>query len=442
MNPELRRNLWLELSTHRLVAMPAVLGIGFLVVASTNDTPWNERVGWAALAVYFLLTLFWGTRLAAESISDEVRGRTWDLQRMSAIGPWAMTWGKLFGSTVFTWYGGVLCLAVYVVAARDLPGISGPPNALGLAAVGVLLHAFAMAITLQGAQKGWKASSRSAIFMPVLLFLALGPAVAGIASRRTTVFWYGAEFDSLYFVLASTLVFSAWAVLGAYRAMCLELQVRTTPLAWCAFALFLSIYVAGLLGGQPGARFGVFGYLCVSGLAVSIVLSYAMLFTEPNSAMTLRRMLLRAARRQWLRVAEEMPCWPCTVVLAFIFAIGTIAAAAAYRDSSELLNKLAVMPLVFVFLLMRDAGILMFFVLARQPRRVEATAILYMVLLYWLLPGVLRMLGLDSTADIVLPVLIDPLTGSLIACAQAAIAVVLCVGRWRKNYAESGRPAG
>ena len=36
MNPELRRNLWLELSTHRLVAMPAVLFLVFVLFASRN----------------------------------------------------------------------------------------------------------------------------------------------------------------------------------------------------------------------------------------------------------------------------------------------------------------------------------------------------------------------------------------------------------------------
>lgn len=42
------------------------------------------------------------------------------------------------------------------------------------------------------------------------------------------------------FVLGSALVFAGWAVLGAYRVMCQELQVRTTPWAWLVFSLFLT----------------------------------------------------------------------------------------------------------------------------------------------------------------------------------------------------------
>lgn len=435
MNPELRRNLWLEISTHRLIAMPAVLGMGFLVVASITDSPWHERVSWVALTVYFVVALFWGARLAAESISDEVRGKTWDLQRMSAIGPWEMTWGKLFGATVFAWYGGLISLAVYMYAARDLPGIGGPVVALGLVAASVLLHAFAMAATLQAAQKGWNTGSRWATFVPVLVFLFLGPGLVNFATRHEALVWFGIGFDSVEFLLTSVTVFSAWAVFGAYRVMCLELQVRTTPLAWCAFTLFLSVYLAGLLGALPGARVGVFGYLCLSGLVVSLTLAYVMLFSEQNSAMTMRRMLLLAGQRQWLRVFEEMPCWPSTVVLAFIFAFGTIASAAVYRESVELLQQMALMPLVFVFLLVRDAAIVLFFAFAKQARRVEATAIMYMVLLYWLLPGLLRMAGLDTASEVVLPVLLKPEIGSLVALVQAGIAIFLCVARWRKNYA-------
>ena len=440
MNPELRRNLWLEMSPHRLIAMPAVLCMGFLLVAAINDNPWQERVSWAALTVYFVVTLFWGARLVAESISDEMRGKTWDLQRMSAIGPWDMTWGKLFGSTLFAWYGGALCLAVYVYAARDLPGVGGPVVALGLVAASVLLHAFSMAATLQAAQKGWNTGSRWATFVPVLAFLFVGPGLVSFAVRHPTLVWFGTEFDAVEFLLTSVMVFSVWAVFGAYRVMCLELQVRTTPLAWCAFTLFLSVYLAGLLGALPGAKVGVFGYLCLSGLVVSVTLAYAMLFSEQNSAMTLRRMLLHADRRQWQHVFEDMPCWPSTVVLAFIFAFGTIASAAVYRDSFDLVKQMALMPLVFVFLLVRDAAILLFFAFAKQARRVEAAAIIYMVLLYWLLPGLLRMAGLETASEIVLPLLIKPALGSVIAFAQAGIAIFLCVARWRKNYAQAGTP--
>ena len=123
-NPEFRRNLWLELTPQRLVVMPLVLAAIFAVVYLgeegvsrwTNDTSYGG-LATAAKYVYLALVLLWGGRQAGSAVTDEIRDRTWDGQRLSALGSWSMSWGKLFGSTVFTWYGGALALAVFAVAA-------------------------------------------------------------------------------------------------------------------------------------------------------------------------------------------------------------------------------------------------------------------------------------------------------------------------------------
>ena len=87
-NAEFRRNLWLEFSTHRLVAMPVVL---LLLLFTANTLSGETRPGvvtaaalWAMVAIGW----FWGTRRAAESVNEELRARTWDLQRLSALSPW------------------------------------------------------------------------------------------------------------------------------------------------------------------------------------------------------------------------------------------------------------------------------------------------------------------------------------------------------------------
>lgn len=93
MNPELRRNLWLEFSLHRLIGMPAVLALLFALFGSFGGA-WRERVFTAALWGFVILAHFWGTRQASAAVTDEVRDRTWDWQRLSALSPWQMTWGK------------------------------------------------------------------------------------------------------------------------------------------------------------------------------------------------------------------------------------------------------------------------------------------------------------------------------------------------------------
>ena len=391
--------------------------------------------------VFFALTLFWGTRLAGEAISDEVRGKTWDLQRMSAIGPWSMTWGKLLGATLFTWYGGLICLMVFLYASLSMsaPSFGGIKGVIALAACGVLLHAAAMAATLQAAQKGWVATNRWSTFMLVLLLLMIGPGLSSFATQNEMLSWYGIEMAHLDFITASLVAFAAWAVFGAYRAMCQELQLRTTPWAWGVFALSLTGYFAGFALARPSATGNTLSYACVSGLMVCSVLTYVILFSEPTGPMVLRRILLRLRVRQWRRVFEEMPCWPVTFALSVVFALGSMTAAGALETASEdWLHKAAAMPLVFVFLLARDIAILLFFSFAKQARRAEATAVLYIVLLYWLLPGIFNMMDLNVVAEIILPVLMDSAMGILVAALQAAAVIALCVARWRKNFAGAG----
>ena len=142
MNPEFRRNLWLEFSDQRLVAMPVIMGALFLLAFLFNGRELDQHTGMVASFTYIVLIFLWGTRLAAESVLHEVNNRTWDLQRMSAIGAWQMAWGKLFGATAYAWYGAFICLGFYVVSFEGIMS----PDALLIAILlyigsGVMAHA-------------------------------------------------------------------------------------------------------------------------------------------------------------------------------------------------------------------------------------------------------------------------------------------------------------
>lgn len=91
MNPELRRNLWLEFSLHRVLAMPAVTAITAVLIVAVSASSALENLAASAAFGFAALVLLWGTQLAGASVIEEARARTWDAQRMSAIAPWAMT---------------------------------------------------------------------------------------------------------------------------------------------------------------------------------------------------------------------------------------------------------------------------------------------------------------------------------------------------------------
>ena len=109
MNPELQRNLWLEVTPHRLWMIPLVL----LATAALTWPP-GETLMLTALVGF---TMIWGPRQAADAVIDEARERTWDIQRMASLHPWSMTWGKLAGATVMSWYGAAWCGAILLAAA-------------------------------------------------------------------------------------------------------------------------------------------------------------------------------------------------------------------------------------------------------------------------------------------------------------------------------------
>src|SRR5262245_21255916 len=108
MNPELQRNFWLELTTRRLIMMPIVLGIVFLTAAANGDNGGLQAAGGVARVLFYIVVVFWGTRVAASAVVGEIRDRTWDGQRLSALTPSQMLTGKLLGATSYQWYGGII----------------------------------------------------------------------------------------------------------------------------------------------------------------------------------------------------------------------------------------------------------------------------------------------------------------------------------------------
>src|SRR4051812_6191928 len=114
LNSEIRRNLWLEFSAHRLIAMPVGLSLIFYVADKLDESKGlaahNPHASLAITAgtLYFLLVKIWGGHKAAEAVIEEVNDNTWDFQKLSALSPAQLTLGKLFGGTSYSWYGGLM----------------------------------------------------------------------------------------------------------------------------------------------------------------------------------------------------------------------------------------------------------------------------------------------------------------------------------------------
>src|SRR5471030_1251125 len=113
MNPEFVRNVWLELTPRRMLMMAGLLALTFFATSLGGVMGWAPSG--AASVLYYLIVVIWGARNASMSVVGEIRDRTWDMQRLSSLGAGTMTWGKLFGSTIYNWFGGAFCLVLVMV---------------------------------------------------------------------------------------------------------------------------------------------------------------------------------------------------------------------------------------------------------------------------------------------------------------------------------------
>src|SRR5665213_2778149 len=213
MNPEFRRNLWLELTPRRIIFMVGILALVFFAasVTSAQYGPAN-----AARTLYMLIVVLWGTRNAALSVVGEIRDRTWDGQRLSSIGASQMTWGKLFGATIYNWFGGAICLAVMLIYgfAHNDP-VSVLIDLVYLVALGLIAQSASLLASLIAVRRR-QSHSRLDVFLYQLagliaavivsyIWAAVDPAASLITGRKATEFivWWGATFDSRPFLLMS-----------------------------------------------------------------------------------------------------------------------------------------------------------------------------------------------------------------------------------------------
>ncbi|MEO5694340.1 MAG: hypothetical protein ABIQ72_14525 [Usitatibacter sp.] len=428
MNPELRRNLWIELSAGRLFAVPCVIALIAGIFILRDPSKWRAELFTTAVGIFVLMVHFLGTRNAAESVTEEVRDRTWDWQRLSSLGPWRMTWGKLAGAPAFSWYAGAICIVAIVVSA-----IGGTMRMTGwivllMMASAIMLHGSALAISLQASRKASRVGHRMGILLLLPLAIVCARLLTGSQDpSHSMIEWFGESWQTVPFAALSSLAFAAWAVFGAYREMCRELSLRTLPWAFPLFAVFVGIFTAGFV--SPPATTVEASILMV--LIASVAATYYALFADLTTAISLRRLALHARARQWRRAAEEIPLWAGTLALALLFAI----AAAVLLDRKAGVEGAAwigLYPIAIVLLVLRDCGILVYLALGPRPKRIDGTALLYILLLSGLVPGVLMAFS-ETLAAALMPLgRLNGVQAAMVFAVHVAIVWGAAWMRWRK----------
>jgi hypothetical protein len=418
MNPELQRNFWLELTQRRMTQMVVVL---LLILLTVNVTPFGRATGTTFEFLFYAIVVLWGTRNAAQAVVGEVRERTWDFQRLSALTPFEMTWGKLLGATSYVWFGGLICLAIIVVGdlrddpAQILTDLFYYP-AIGLLSQAVALFASLIAIRRRETRTQFN----------VFLYQGAGLIVGYYAQRGWNnpsppdVMWWGWIIDGREFHLASLGVFLAWALIGCYRLMRVELQVQTYPTVWFAFILFMAAYMAGfetfsfLTQLLPSADLS--SLRLIVPVATLAFFTYVAVLFEPKDRVLYRWLSEMLAKGRTVALMSRLQCWMVAYAAAMVAGAVVVFLGQGFSPAAVLAAPMIVAGLGF---LTRDLGIFLFFGLTPGQKRGDMPAVITLALLYLVLPRLLGAGGIAEPAMLFYPLPLAGWIGAIFAWVEA-----------------------
>ena len=365
LTPEFHRNLWLKFSPFRLIAAPvfiAACSIICLNIIPDKGVIFERDYSYSMLLngsrwFFFLIVIIWGNYEAGTAMQEEIKGNTWDFQRMSSVTPLQLVVGKLFGSTSYVWYVGLLTLIPFYyglghVDAHEIrpmynysagqPIEAWNPNndlyaVLYLILAGLMGHAVAFLISFIDltsfiAKTGKKRVPRgSAAFAFGVIaswcVFAMAEGVSPKLAEFSSMFrdfpvsvWFGNTYDSAAFVTCSFVFFLAWAVIGSYRIARAELMHRTMPVMWPAFVSTVLVYVWGF--SDPNSAYY---FVKLLGLfMLSLALCYGVMLFEATDGRKYARFAGYLQQGDLRRTFENTHKWVVTVPFVLLCYVATL----------------------------------------------------------------------------------------------------------------------
>jgi hypothetical protein len=342
MNPEFERNLWLEATPLRLGLMAGFLLLAFLAAGAIPGL--SDSAGAASVLYYFIVVL-WGTRNAALGVVGEIRERTWDAQKLSSLEPSTMMWGKLFGATCYNWFGGLICLPfVLWPVFRDHGAIAMAQQALVLLMLGVQAQAVSLLASLNLVRRqnnNWRLDTFLCQVAGIVVAGAYWGVLQGESRLLGTNYWWGWTLDARDFHIVSLCLFTAWALMGCYRAMRVELRFENGPFVWLGWLLFLSVYAAGFetwlesrslqsLASEMGFASQATLYRLLIVTATLAACAYGMVLVEVKDPVRPRWLVEKLGQGRFLAAFLRLDAWMLSY--AATLAVGLVLVARLFVD--------------------------------------------------------------------------------------------------------------
>jgi hypothetical protein len=411
VNPELLRNVWLEMTPVKRWGVPfsvaLVIVMVLLMPMGYGQRVYAEPFMYAGLGIYGLFSV-WAATKGLTSITQEISAGTWDMQRLAGHRPWDLLVGKLVGSGVSEWYGAVMGLALFTLARMSLV----PPWIVALewlTLVGgtLLIQCFsvfaslAAANTVRSTRRPARGLSNqgAGLILAMLLGSTFAP-LAGIFFKDGNEalgmvnWWFTMPIK--VFVPLSIVMFFGWTLAGAYRLLRAELQEPVGPEPWLGFLAFLTLYaypfVPSLLlatGGGPVAA------LVVTATAVFGAFVPPLLLGERKDVVKVRSLAAAWRRGDRQTVWTQVPLWTFTVAGYAVCVLALLALAFVQNTPGgwAVFGFALGVGLLFI----RDIGLVLAATLTPRPSRDPGMVVLfYFAVLYGLLPILAGAAGGDS----------------------------------------------
>lgn len=444
---EIRKSYHLAKSTHRLLLTPLVLLALFVIAYKISGM---GNVALFSLVIYSLVAIYYGGLCAARCFSQEFERKTWDNIRLSSLRAWDITLGKLFGSTLYAWYGGLLAL-LGLVSAMGLNGFAFNHllDLILLIMAGLLVQAIAMVIDLQSIEtsSGGRSITNSILVLLIAFVLANNAIVSLVSSdlhpilaKSTTPhalppqLWYGKAWPALIFTLLSSVIFFFWIITAVHRRVKEVLHCKQfVPWVWASFLLYLIVYLNGFKYEIINNAFHQVKYQMA--FAVSAISTYAVIAYQANDVIRYRLLWTFYRSKQWRQFAESIPLWWISFAYTLISAIG-IVSADANQPQTVSLSIALISGCLFMF---RDIGVILFFGLSAKVKNTRIMSVSYLLILYLLLPLLLMTTGFKNAYKLFYPVINEQSYVYILpSLLQAGIILGLLVFQNRRQRALMG----
>ena len=413
-NPELQKNIWLELSTQRLIMMPLIIFILLILLTLSIPNCTFEYLANASYIGLILVLYLWGSKVAYDNIISEYNERTWDWQRMSILTPNQLVIGKLFGAPIYNWYGGIICFIFWFffsVGSEKVNFIDLIINGLSFFMLIIALMSASIMFALLRIRKG---SARNKLKSGQIIFALIVFGLYFIGDSINESFFvtsynytsYQFKTSRLTWSLIENTFYAIWAVIGLHQAFRHELNYKNSAKLWYLFIFTSSIFKGVIWSNNFNSFDYLLNFILLSFLVHTILISYGLIIFEVKDLTQFRLLFQKIKIKDFKYLSFNAPLWFLTFPLIFIgllvnwlfFSSSVLVSNDNMLDdifrlilgenrqiSVSYFDTFSLMLGIFFFII-RDFSLLLFLNFNSKDKRADTAFLLYLFLLYFVFP--------------------------------------------------------